>query len=58
MQYREITEAEPVKPSAPLTPAQSRCRAGRQQKAQAKLSDTQATAAIKINAEKRKLNEL
>ncbi len=58
MRYREITESEPVKPSAPLTPAQSQRRAGRQQRAQAKLADTQAMAAIKINAEKRKINEI
>ncbi len=55
MRYLEITEEEPVKP---LTPKQARQRATRQQKAQAKLSDTQATAAIKINAEKLKLSEI
>ena len=58
MRYLEIVEAEPVKPAKPLTPTQSRRRAERQQKAQAKLADTQAAAAITINAAQRKLNEI
>lgn len=55
MRYREITEGEPVKP---LTPKQARRRAARLQNAQAKLADTQATTAIKVNAAKRKLSEI
>jgi hypothetical protein len=58
MRYREITEAEPVKLSAPLTPAQSRRRAEREQKAQSKLADTQALSVIRIEADRRKINEI
>jgi hypothetical protein len=58
MNYREITETEPVKPSVPLTPTQARRRAERQQKAQARLTATRATAAIRINGEKEKLSEI
>lgn len=52
VRYWEIIEAMPQKP---LTPAQGRRRAERQRKAQATLADAQATAAIKIAAERRKL---
>lgn len=55
MRYREITEAEPVKP---LTPKQARRRAARQQKAQAQLANTQAAATIKVNAAKQKLSQI
>ena len=55
MRYREIIEAKPVRP---LTPAQSRKRAERTSKAQAKISDLQATSAIKINAARRKLSDI
>lgn len=58
MRYREITEGEPAQPVKPLTPKRARQRAERQQKAQDKLADTQATAAIKVNAARRKLSEI
>lgn len=57
----EITETsplKPLKPIKPLTPAQSRTRADKLTKAQAKLSDTKAQAAIKINAAARKISDI
>ena len=61
MRAREITEAKPVKPmkpSKPLTPAQSRTRADKIAKVQAKFNDTKALCQIKINAARRKINDI
>lgn len=54
----QIAEAEPGQPVKPLTPAQSRTRAQRQQKAQAKVNDARAQAQIKINAATRAATEI
>jgi hypothetical protein len=55
MRYRELIEAQPVKP---LTPAAATKRAARLTKAQNSLSDTRKKAAINIAAKARKLTEL